>query len=40
MAYDVMERGAGFAAAASAPTPISPGQNKVTATVRMSIPAI
>jgi uncharacterized protein len=36
LAYDVMERGAGVAMAAVAPTPISPGQNKVTATVGLT----
>jgi uncharacterized protein YggE len=36
LAYDVMERGSGVAMAASAPTPISPGQNKVTATVGLT----
>jgi uncharacterized protein YggE len=36
VAYDVMERSSGAAYAASAPTPISPGQNKVTATVGLT----
>jgi uncharacterized protein YggE len=36
VAYDVMERSAAAGFAASAPTPISPGQNKVTATVGMT----
>jgi uncharacterized protein len=36
LAYDVMERGAASGMAVSAPTPISPGQNKVTATVGLT----
>ncbi|HEY3273321.1 MAG TPA: SIMPL domain-containing protein [Methanocella sp.] len=36
MAYDAMERTAAVGMAASAPTPISPGQNKVTATVGLT----
>jgi len=36
LAYDVMERSAAAGVAAVAPTPISPGQNKVTATVALT----
>lgn len=36
LAYDVMERGVAPGMAAMAPTPISPGQNKVTATVGLT----
>jgi uncharacterized protein YggE len=36
IAYDAMERSAAAGMAASAPTPISPGQNKVTATVGLT----
>lgn len=36
LAYDVMERGAYASTASVAPTPISPGQNKVTATVGLT----
>jgi uncharacterized protein len=36
IAYDVMERSAAAGTGAVAPTPISPGQNKVTATVGLT----
>jgi uncharacterized protein YggE len=36
MAYDVMERSAAGTMSAMAPTPISPGQNKVTANVALT----